>query len=158
MGALIAFELARYFRQVPGCSPTVLCVACCRAPQLTSLYPAISHLPPYLMWEELRRRYGTSNGLAGNEELLHVMLPVMRADLLLCETYRYVEDDRLSCPVAAYGGNADATVDTASLDAWSMQTSNAFMRHVIVGDHFFPIGSKAALLEALSQDLAWSAS
>ena len=42
--------------------------------------------------------------------------------------------------------------------AWQRQTSGVFRHHDIVGDHFFPTGAKAALLQTLSDDLEWSIS
>ncbi len=158
MGALIGFELARHLRRTGRRSPVMLCAASCRAPQLTGSFPAISHLPPYLMLESLQRRYGTGADLVENDELMQLMLPVIRADFSICETYSYVEREPLDCPIAAYGGTADTTVDVVALDAWETQTTDAFLRHAIVGDHFFPIGSKSDLLQILSEDLAWAVS
>jgi medium-chain acyl-[acyl-carrier-protein] hydrolase len=45
MGALVAFELARRFRDDDGSAPTHLFVSGRRAPHLPSRHPAITHLP-----------------------------------------------------------------------------------------------------------------
>lgn len=155
MGALIGFELARYLRQVFGRSPTMLCVASCPAPHLVDFRPAISHLSPYLLMDALRGRFGAGAEIAGNHELMSLMMPTLRADLSLCETYRYADAERLDCPLSAYGGTADVWIDMAALDAWGAHTRATFLQHAIVGDHFFPIGSRDAMLPVLSRDLEW---
>lgn len=155
MGALIGYELARYLGRVLGRNPAMLCVASCPAPHLADFDPAISHLSPYLLMDALRGRFGAGAELAGNPELMGLMLPVLRADLLLCETYRYGGGDRLACALSAYGGTADPWVDPRALEAWGAHTTGTFLQHFIAGDHFFPIGSRNALLGVLSRDLEW---
>ncbi len=158
MGALVGFELARRLRRDRGKSPVMLGVAACPAPILPSLRPPLSQLPPDLMIEAMHRRYGTGRALADSEDLMRLMLPILRADFGACERYVPVEDQPLDCPIAAYGGTNDRTVENKALDAWRDQTTNAFLRQMIEGDHFFPIGAKLVLVRLLKQDLAWSIS
>lgn len=155
MGALIAFELSRRLQRILGRSPALLCVASCRAPQLFNFHPAISHLSPYVMMDALQHRFGAGAGVAGNQDLMDLMLPVLRADLSMCEAYQYIDTTRLECPIAAYAGTHDAWLDMLSVGAWQKTTSGAFLHHAIPGDHFFPVGSRGALLPILARDLEW---
>jgi medium-chain acyl-[acyl-carrier-protein] hydrolase len=154
MGALIGFELARAIRRVWRKSPEILCAASFRAPHLAGFAPPISHLPPYLLLTTLRQRYGAEFDLAGNEDVMQLMMPILRADFSMCETYAYVEEEALACPIAVYGGNADMSVDRTELAAWLYETNGAFVQHDIEGDHFLPVRSKDALLALLANDLA----
>ena len=158
MGALIGFELARLLGRDRRRVPAILCVAACRAPQFAGDMPTFSHLPPYLLLDALHRRYGLYGDIAGNEELMRLMLPMLRADLRVCETYRPDPAARVACPIAAYGGVDDATIDGPALDAWQVGTSDAFRAQVLSGGHFFPIEAKAELLATLKADLAWATS
>lgn len=156
MGALIGMALARRLRQERGLHPALLCVAACRAPHLARLEPAISQLPPYTMLQELQQRFGRGDDLANNEDLMRLVLPTLRADLAICESFDAGADAPLDCPIVAYGGSADAMVGLQALDDWEPYTTGPFRRHVLEGDHFFPIEAKAELLPVLSNDLAWS--
>ena len=159
MGALIGFELVRHLRRTSGRLPLMLCVGACQEPQNVSFRPPISKLGPYIMLEVLRGRYGAAmDHLFNNEALLDLTLPIMRADFSMVETYAYVDDDPLDCPIVAYRGTADATLNAGAMRAWQRQTSGIFRQHEIVGDHFFLTGAKPALLQTLAADLDWSIS
>ena len=158
MGALIGFELARHLASERRRVPAILCVAACRAPQFTHEMPTFSHLPPYLLLEALHRRYGLYGDMVGNDELVRLMLPTLQADLRVCETYAPDLKERIACPIAAYGGIDDSTIDAVALEAWHDDTSHAFRVQVLSGGHFFPIDAKAELLATLKADLAWALS
>ena len=158
MGALIGFELARLLERERRRVPAMLCVAACRAPHHPREMPTFSHLPPYLLLDALHRRYGLYGDMAGNDELLRLMLPTLRADLKICESYAPDADGRVACPIAAYAGIDDSTIDGPALEAWRDDTSDAFRGQVLSGGHFFPIEAKAELLATLKADLAWALS
>lgn len=158
MGALIGFELARELRRQRALAPAMLCVAAYPAPQLPLREPRVSELPAELLLRDLDRRFGAGHDLADNPDLLEIMLPVLRADMTLCECYDYADERPLDCPIAAYGGISDPGVTPAALDAWEAQTSQPFLRHAVPGGHFFPVGSRAALLEVMAYDLTWAMS
>lgn len=157
MGALIGVTLARALARERGLSPVLFCAAACRAPHLVGALAPISQLPDHLLLAAMQRRYGRPLDFADNPDLLRLVLPTLRADLSLCETPMPSRRD-LACPIVAYGGRHDASVDAAALDGWEDHTSGAFRYHVVDGDHFFPIGAKAELLPVLAEDLGWAMS
>lgn len=156
MGALVGFELAREIRRVWRKSPEILCAASFPAPHLARFAPAVSQLPPHLLLTALRRRYGTEFDLADNADLMEVMMPILRADLSMCERYIYVEEDALECPIAVYGGDEDMSVGRDELAGWLYETNGPFAHHDIAGGHFLPTGSQDGLLALLADDLAWA--
>lgn len=157
MGALIGVTLARALERERGLSPVLLCAAACRAPHLVRSQAPLSQLPTHLLLAAMQRRYGRALDVADNPDLLRLVLPTLRADLALCETITTSGQD-LACPIVAYGGRDDPSVDAAALDGWEGYTRGAFRHHVVDGDHFFPIGSKAELLPVLAEDLGWAMS
>jgi medium-chain acyl-[acyl-carrier-protein] hydrolase len=154
MGALIAFELARYLRQRDGFIPERLFVAAHRAPQLPYRRPPLHPLPDPAFTAALRRLNGTPPGVLEHVELWELMLPLLRADFTLAETYTYTPDEPLTCPISAFGGMGDHEVDWEDIAAWSEQTRGSFTLRMLTGDHFFLHSARTLLLPAISQDLA----
>ncbi len=91
MGALISFELTRQLRRLYGLVPLHLFVSAHRAPQLPDPDPPIHTLPEAEFMEELRCLNGTPKEVLEQPELMELMLPILRADFALCETYIYAK-------------------------------------------------------------------
>lgn len=136
VGALVAFELARRFRD-RGLSPSCLFVAGCGAPQVPDPAPPLHGLPYRRFVEELRRLDGIPEAVLSCQELLELVIPTVRADYTVYETYDYVEADPLACPIVAFGGERDPTVDRTRLEAWRAQTTASFELRTFPGGHFF---------------------
>src|SRR5207245_10390157 len=81
------------------------------------------------------------------------MLPVLRADLALFETYVYSTEPPLKCPISAFGGLQDHRVSRSHLEAWRDQTSAPFSLRTFPGHHFFCHTTRLPLLQLLTQDL-----
>lgn len=150
LGALISFELARRIRQY-RLHPVHLFVSGARAPQLPHRAPPLHTLPDKEFMLELRRLNGTPAELLDHKELMEIMLPLLRADFALYETYVYSTEPPLDCPITAFGGLQDHKVSNSDLEAWCAQTSASFSMSMFPGDHFFL--KQPLLLRALSQDL-----
>jgi len=150
-GALVSFELARRFRRQYGMHPVRLFVSAGRAPQIPHRGPHIHSLPDKEFLMELRRMNGTPSELLAHEELMEIMLPVLRADFAVYETYLYSTEPPLDCPISALGGLQDHRVSDSDLEAWRAQTSVSFSLRMFPGDHFFL--KQPLLLRALSQEL-----
>jgi medium-chain acyl-[acyl-carrier-protein] hydrolase len=151
LGALIGFELARQIRRQYGVHPVRLFASAGRAPQIPHRAPPIHTLPDNQFLTELRRLNGTPRELLDHEELMEVMLPILRADFALYETYLYSTEPPLNCPISAFGGLQDRRVSASDLGAWRSQTSASFSLRMVPGDHFFL--KEPLLLQALSQEL-----
>jgi len=84
---------------------------------------------------------------------MRIMLPVLRADLAVYETYVYLPERPLACSISSYGGLSDQRVSRDDLEAWRSQTSASFSLTMLAGDHFFLNASRPLLLQALSVEL-----
>jgi medium-chain acyl-[acyl-carrier-protein] hydrolase len=152
MGALVGFELARHWRR-NGPLPAHLFVSARRAPQL-----AMTEKPSYALPDEdflasLRRFGGAVDPILDNPELLEVVMPALRADFAVVETYAYADEPRLDVPITAFGGQADPVVLPEHLEAWRMQTTAAFRLRMMPGDHFFLQTQQDLLLRDLAEEL-----
>ena len=153
MGALLSFEVARALRREQMTGPTQLFVSGCRAPQLPHCDKATYNLPEPELIEEIRRLNGTPQEVLNNAELMQLLLPILRADLTLCQTYTYQLEPPLSCPISAFCGLQDDEVGQKGIDGWRQQTASSFSVSMLPGDHFFLHTSEHLLLQIISREL-----
>lgn len=153
LGALIVFELARALRRFGLPSPVRLFVSGHRAPQLPHADPPIHQLPDSEFLAELGELSGTPGEVLQDPELMELLLPLLRADFAIAETYTYADEAPLDCPVAVFGGRDDEQASRDELQAWRAQTRDSFSLHLLDGDHFFLVSARSVLLQVLSAHL-----
>lgn len=151
LGALLSFELVRLLGKEYGRHPAHLIVSGHRAPQLPDPDPPLHALPEPVFLEELRRYNGTPEAVLENTELMQLLLPTLRADFSIVETYVYAPETPLDCPITAFGGLQDWKASSRELEAWREQTNAAFSLEMFPGDHFFLHSAQPLLLQRLSQ-------
>jgi medium-chain acyl-[acyl-carrier-protein] hydrolase len=153
MGAIIAFELALYLRREYGLKPLHLFVSGRPAPQVPRDKALIYNLPHDEFMSELRRLDGTPLEALEHPELMQVMMPLLRADFALVDTYEYRPKPPLECGITAYGGLQDQEVTRDDLAAWQSQTRSAFRLQMLPGGHFFIQKEPEILLRLLCSEL-----
>lgn len=153
LGAAIAFEVARLLRRRSMPEPEALIVSGHGAPQLPDDSPQMHELPDPELVGRLRELNGMAPEILDNAELMQLILPILRADLTMSETYVYHEEEPLSCQILAYGGLQDRYVNRDDLEAWREQTTADFRLRMFPGDHFYLNSSKSLLLGALARDV-----
>jgi medium-chain acyl-[acyl-carrier-protein] hydrolase len=153
MGAMIGFELARLLRREYGLAPVHLFVSGRRAPQLGRVSPITYNLPEPELIEEVRLLDGTPKEVLENPELMEMMIPLLRADFEVVETYTYVPEAPLDCPITVFGGLQDSETGREMLEPWREQTSLNFTLSMLPGGHFFLHSDQRILLNALSREL-----
>ena len=153
MGALIAFELTRTLRNQGQPLPTHLLVSGRRAPQLPEDDSPSYNLPDDELIKKLRWLQGTSSKVLDDPEMMQLMLPILRADFEVCETYQYTEQTPLPCPIVAFGGWRDPATRRGGLKGWREHTSANFTKKTFPGNHFFLHSAQTSLLKFLNQQL-----
>lgn len=154
MGALISFELVRALRtQGTVADPRHLILSGYPAPQLPNLDPPTHHLPDSLFLEKVCHPSEAPEEIRLHPELLQLLLPLLRADFALCETYTYSAAPPLDCSISAYAGIQDPGLSQESMMAWKEQTTGPFQVRFFPGDHFFLLQEQPQLLMALTRDL-----
>jgi medium-chain acyl-[acyl-carrier-protein] hydrolase len=156
MGALLAFELARELRARHAPTPERLFVSAHRAPHLPSLRLPIHDLPEGRFEQTIRELRGTPDAVWENLELRALVMPLLRADLELCETHSHQADSPLECPISAFGGREDVEVGRRELEAWRDHTRAEFSLRILPGSHFYLHSVRPTLLQYLAGDLAES--
>ncbi len=153
MGALLAFELARWLRREAGVMPMRLYLSAYRAAHLPARHPPAHTLPDDELWSLVQSFNGTSTEVLAHPELRQIFLPILRADFTACETYVYQPDRPLECPIVACGGWQDDSVTPDELDAWRVHTSVDFRLHMFPGGHFYPTTSQQLVHQMITHEL-----
>ncbi|MGH3786026.1 MAG: thioesterase II family protein [Pseudonocardiaceae bacterium] len=152
MGAMIAFELARRMRPA-GQQPMHLFASGCRAPDLPSRSPDWHTLPDREFIAAIRELGGIPPELLADSQFLDAMLPTLRSDRTLTETYIFRPQAPLSCPVSAFGGLRDKEVLPEDVEAWSRHTTAHFQAYLLPGDHFFINSARPEVLRLVASEL-----
>ncbi|MET2832460.1 alpha/beta fold hydrolase [Mesorhizobium shangrilense] len=137
-GALVAYEIARSLESAGRPSPFHVVVSAhksadvpadqpptyrCADDELTDLVRTLGMVPP--------------EALANEELLLDFILPPLRADFELAETYDRSLPTPLNAAITAMGGVEDEMLNADDLDEWRRFTTSRFARVMFDGDHFF---------------------
>lgn len=149
MGALIAYELAYALSQRHPRLVKHLIVSAYRGPHLPQTKKSIHLLNDEEFKGELRRMNGTPREVLENPELMELVLPTVRADFKLCESYIYKSRSPLSCSITAIAGSQDPDYPAPIVSQWSTHTTRKFELITIPGDHFFIHTASEQLLQTL---------
>jgi medium-chain acyl-[acyl-carrier-protein] hydrolase len=152
MGALVSFEVARRLRNEYDRYPVALHLAAFRSPQLPNPNIKIYHLP-IEVFKVVLRADGIPETILQNDELMQVMLPTLRADYEVCDTYEYREEPALLCPFYLYCGAEDIRIREADMLGWPIHTLKESRMTLVAGSHLFLHVAQDFLLNEITQNL-----
>ncbi len=153
MGGLVAFELTRSLRRLNLPRPTQLIISACAAPHLPILDPLIHTLPDDKFLKSLKDFSGTTSEILDQPELMQLLLPALRADFELIETYQFASASPLDCPITAFGGLDDPRVSREQIEGWAVHTNSNFESKFFDGDHFFINSQNDAVIRSIATKL-----
>ena len=153
LGAALAYETARALAVHGGPEPLLLAVSGHRAPHVPRVKPPIHELPDAEFLDAILRLDGMSAEVLHSEELVALLLPTLRADFTLADTYAPPPGEPLACPVRALGGGDDPHVSEAALAAWADVTRGAFGLRMFAGGHFYLNAQRGRLIAYLVREL-----
>ena len=154
MGAIISFELARYLRKERRVEPDHLFISGRRSPQIPRRDPYIHDLPEAEFIAEIQQLNGTPREVLEHRELMEILIPMLRADFAVCNTYTYVPGELLRRPMTVLRGSQDETTPREEMEAWCAETTGSCQVHMLEGDHFFINQQQAAILRIIQRALA----
>jgi medium-chain acyl-[acyl-carrier-protein] hydrolase len=155
LGALVGYELCRRL-DAQGLVPQVL-FASARRPPHSSRSTPLHVLTDEVLKLRLRDFGGTPQRVLDNEGLMQMVLPILRADLRIAETYVPPPAPPLRCPIVACGADDDVLAPVQTLDAWAPYTSAGFELARFTGGHFFLRTARSPLLALIRTTLAGTA-
>lgn len=136
MGALVSYELAHALCTA-GRPPVHLVVSGQQAPHLPAPGEDVHALPDDELVEHVTELSGTPREVLAYPGMLEYLLPIMRADFELCETYEHTPRPPLDVPITALAGADDEICTGDALTAWQELTTAAATAHLFPGGHFY---------------------
>lgn len=153
LGALLAFELAHALLTLRAPPPLVVFASGTEAPSARDDSGWRRPRSDAELIEELRSKQGTPEEAIGSRDLMDAVLPVLRADFLMCGHYAYRKRARLPCPIRVFGGRQDET-SREGLLAWQVEAGTDFGLSMFDGGHFFIHERSADVHAIVADDLA----
>jgi surfactin synthase thioesterase subunit/NAD(P)-dependent dehydrogenase (short-subunit alcohol dehydrogenase family)/acyl carrier protein len=152
LGGLIAFELTRELRRRSLPQPEQLILSACAIPH-PGESRQIHRLPEEELILELAQTFGFSRESLRDPALRQALLPTVRADVTVLESYQLAEEPPLACPLLLLGGTNDLLVPPERLLEWKGQTTAGVSLRLLSGDHMFIRGREADVLAVLRREL-----
>lgn len=154
LGALLAFELARTLYAEGRGQAERLILSGSAAPWLRAPPRRLHLLPDPELVAALREMGGTPAAILAEPELMAMLLPAIRADFALVDSYRHQPGQPLPIPLTILAGRSDERTDSAGIAAWSDATSQGCAVHWFDGGHFFLHQQQDAVLACLRRCLS----
>jgi medium-chain acyl-[acyl-carrier-protein] hydrolase len=136
MGAVLAFEVARALRHQDVRQPAVIIVSSRVAPHLpTSKRWSCASDAALVSWmEELR---GARLEAMHDRSLVNALLPTLRADLTMNESYKATSSEPLPTRIVGVLGLSDSVVSSEMFAPWREHTKAEFRSYLLQCGHFF---------------------
>jgi len=137
MGTLIAYELARTLKLSNKQQPVHLVASAFRTPERINHNKKLHVLTDSDFIKELKLYGGTPQQILDHRETMELLLPSIRADFKLHETYLHQQNAPLECPITSISGDSDHVVPPDYMVGWQKHTNQRHQHHNISGGHFF---------------------
>lgn len=136
LGGLVAYELSCQLYNSSMLLPRHFIASGCCAPHQIRDRQVVHNLPKSDFIESLKKLNGTPREVLANEELMELVIPMLRADFQIAETYRG-KLIPMPFPLLVLNGKEDANVCEHQLNAWNELSKVRCQRVTVPGDHFF---------------------
>lgn len=136
LGGWIAFEVARGLR-ARSVKIDLLVAGAARAPQGRWLRGRMNRLSDDRFLKKMNRKFGAiPAAVINNAEARSLLLPMLRGDNEMYETYDYRIGEPLDCEILTMGGTEDSRVKPKHIYPWREQTKR-YRHRTVPGDHYF---------------------
>lgn len=152
LGSRISYELAYQLHQRALPAPLKLFASASRAPHLSLAKKMIYNLPDDEFINELRQLNGTPQEVLENKELMEFILPLLRADFKVADTY-IAKPLALPVPIHVFQGIDDKITDEQTT-AWQAVSQHPLDLSKFNGGHFFIHQYSPEMVNKINQDLS----
>ncbi|MEU2379316.1 thioesterase II family protein [Streptomyces misionensis] len=153
MGACVAYEVALRL-ETRGIVPAHLMVSAHEAPQRAER-AALHEADDATLISHVRRLGDMHSEAYDIPELRELLLPALRSDYRLIESYRPSRVTPVKAPITAYAGQDDPSCGLDSVRAWSDLTApDSFDLRAFPGDHFYLVPRQADVVADVAARLA----
>lgn len=157
MGALVAYELALALKARTGREPDLLVLSghgapCKPAPVLNCWHSAGEEE----FIANIRNLGGTPPEILEDRQMMRALLPVLRSDYEVLETYKHQPTTSLSCDLVVCAGNEDREVSPETMGWWQQYTTGSSSVQWFEGNHFYLHSQPRILTQSLQEWIAAS--
>lgn len=152
-GALIALAVTQHLHSIKSRLPIVLLVSSQQPPHLTAHRTHTSQLPDDEFIAVLKEIGATDPELLADSEMARLLLPVIRADTSLIESFTADPTMRLPVPIHVLAGAEDSGLDRNIHGGWERYTLAGFARSTFTGGHFFLFDRSSLVLPTVADIL-----
>ncbi|WP_406464776.1 alpha/beta fold hydrolase [Streptomyces sp. NBC_01622] len=152
-GGRLAYELARLAATAHPGRTRRLFVSACRSPDTPQGRPHLHTLSDHELREALLHLGGMPPELLGDDRLMRLMLPTIRSEIRLAETWGGRDGGGVEVPITAMCGRADHVDGRAGMARWSSFGGRGCELVDMPGGHFFPLTHRPHLLDVLNSRL-----
>jgi surfactin synthase thioesterase subunit len=152
MGAVLAYEVARILEN-RGNTPAHLFVSGARPAHQRGESDGNAGKDDDALVAEMVKLGGSDAEVLADPEMRELILPYVRNDFALVESYTYRPAEPLTTPVTAMVGDADPHVTAAQATGWGELTSGAFTINEFPGDHFYLVPQQAQVVSEILRQL-----
>jgi surfactin synthase thioesterase subunit len=152
LGAALAYELTRRIVGV-GYEVLHLFVSAARPPS-AGRFGDVARLTDEEFLAHVDRATGYRNEAFDFPALRELLLPVLRADFEMDETYFPMDTEPLDVPVTAIFATDDEFVSQGKMDGWRKTTSASFSLVGMPGGHMYLADEPRLLLDLISTTIA----
>jgi surfactin synthase thioesterase subunit len=150
MGALLAYALAQQRISRGQRPPEAVVVAACRAPQRPAPVQDLRLIDDHQLATQLASYGGLPTELLDRPEWLALLMPTVRDDLRIVQSFRSPDQPPLPCPLHIFGGYRDPLVPPDALAAWSTLSTQPRPVRLFSGGHFLFRAPEAALVARIA--------
>jgi len=148
MGSAVGFALTRVL-EARDILPALLICSGRDAPHRIQRRN-IHRLPDDLIIAEMARLGGTPAEILDHKELMDLVLPIVRNDYRLIETYSPAATPKLVTPIHVLCGDEDADATDEGLRAWGDLTHGDYRLDLFPGGHFYLNDTLSAVLQTIA--------
>ncbi|MFJ4538677.1 thioesterase II family protein [Streptomyces tibetensis] len=152
LGAVLAYELTRRLVATPEVRVVRLFASGSPHPAEPRARQATG-LDDDAFLERVNEFAGYTDEALQDPEMRELILPTLRADVEMHESYRPADDRALPVPVTSVRGADDTLVSRAEAEAWARTTVAGFRAVELPGGHMYLTGSAPELLRTVAEEL-----
>ncbi len=155
-GGRIAYELAH---RAHSAMTLRLFVSGCRSPDTPPEVTRVSQLPDAEFCSALAQMGVAPGEVLGNADLMRILLPAIRGEIRLAETWGHRHGAIGDIPITAMYGQQDRTGERQAMTGWPAFSTRDCEFVEIPGDHFFLQADPPLLRDIVNSRLAvttWS--
>ncbi|BBM00791.1 thioesterase II family protein [Microbulbifer sp. GL-2] len=137
LGSRVGLELI-YQLKIRGNPEPLRFIASGSLPPSKKLHrSSISDLPREEFLTQVRKFGGMTDDIFNNKELISLLLPALRADFSIADTYKFNRRKLFNCSISVFGSNKDNNVPMSRLSEWGQYFKSIPEIYQFPGKHFF---------------------